>query len=464
MIEELLESRKNFREVAEKFTSRKLFLLSGSWNNLLNSVLNSEIFTQKMILTTKFQRPFLPLFIIFLVFSIAAYFMVGSLHADEHYQVLEFANYKRGLVEAKQLPWEFGARLRPAIQPTLAFMVLEFFEWIHLSDPFLQAFLFRLISGWLFIYSAFRVYEVLVTEFRTPFFQYLYFIFTFFLYFFPYIGVRFSSENFSACFYMLAFASLYPIIQQQAILTYKKAFEIGVLFGISFLFRYQAALMILGLALWLLIFHFTKLRYWLLMFGGFVLMIGIGILIDRWFYGEWVMSAWHYFYVNLMEGKAASFGIEPWWWYLSMLDFKRLWLINGGLILLILCFGIIKFKHPVSWIFFPFLLIHFLIAHKEMRFIFPILVYVPFMSCIAIQFLSNKIKQPLLLYAGLFVFLIINGFAFVGASFNVPDNSNEIFKFIRTVPDKPVEIHYMKNDLRFLYAQRWLKRHNAPFL
>jgi GPI mannosyltransferase 3 len=405
-----------------------------------------------MILTTKFQKPSFLLLVIFLIFSVAAYFMVGSLHADEHYQILEFANYKRGLVEAKQLPWEFGARLRPAIQPTMAFMVLTFFEWINLNNPFVQAFLFRLVSGGLFIYSSFRVYQVLVAEFKTPFFQYLYFIFTFFLYFFPYIGVRFSSENFSACFYMLAFASLYPVIHQRANLTYQKAFEIGILFGMSFLFRYQAALMILGLALWLLIFHFQQLRYWLLMFGGFVLMIGVGILIDRWFYGEWVMSAWHYFYVNLMEGKAASFGVEPWWWYFSMLDFKRLWLINGSLILLILCFGIIKFKHPISWIFFPFLVIHLLISHKEMRFIFPILTYIPFMSCVSIQFLSDKIKRPLLLYMGSFLFLVINIFAFVGASFNVPDNSHEIFKFIQKLPNKPIEINYMKEDLRFFYA------------
>jgi phosphatidylinositol glycan class B len=80
--------------------------------------------------TTKFKNSYLILFIIFLIFSVAAYFMVGSLHADEHYQILEFANYKRGLVQAKQLPWEFGARLRPAIQPTMAFFLLEFFELI----------------------------------------------------------------------------------------------------------------------------------------------------------------------------------------------------------------------------------------------------------------------------------------------------------------------------------------------
>ena len=380
--------------------------------------------------------------------------MVGSLHADEHYQILEFANYKRGLVVAKQLPWEFDARLRPAIQPTLAFIFLEFFEWIHLNNPFLQAFLFRLISGGLFIYSSFRVYQILVSELKSPFFQYLYFIFTFFLYFFPYIGVRFSSENFSACFYMLAFANLYPVVQQKANLTYQKAFQIGILFGTSFLFRYQAALMILGLAVWLLVFHFQQIKYWLLMFSGFVLMIGIGILIDWWFYGKLVMSAWHYFYVNLMQGRAASFGVEPWWWYFSMLDFKRLGLINGGLILLICCFGIIKFKHPVSWVFFPFLIIHLLIAHKEMRFIFPILVYVPFMSCVSIQYLSDKIKQPLLVNTGLFLFLVINTFAFVGASFNVYDNSIEIFKFIRTLPDKPIVINYnyIKEDLRFFYT------------
>ncbi len=402
--------------------------------------------------TTKFKNSYLILFIIFLIFSVAAYFMVGSLHADEHYQILEFANYKRGLVQAKQLPWEFGARLRPAIQPTMAFFLLEFFELININEPFLQAFLLRLLSGALFVYSSFRLYQVLVAEFKTPFFQYLYFIFTFFLYFFPYIGVRFSSENFSACFYMLAFASLYPVVQKQVNITYQKAFETGTLFGLSFLFRYQAAIMILGLALWLLIFHFQKLRYWLLMFGGFILMIGIEVLIDWWFYGELGFSAWHYFKVNLMEGKAVSFGTEPWWWYFSVPDFKRLLLINASLLAFTFCFGIVWFRHPISWIFFPFLLIHTLISHKEIRFIFPILVYVPFMSCAVIQLLADKIKKPFLLYICLFMFLGINAFAFIGASFNVPDNTNEIFKFTRTLPDKPIIINYIKEDMRFFYT------------
>lgn len=404
------------------------------------------------LITTKFKSPYLIPYSIFLIFSVAAYFMVGSLHADEHYQILEFANYKRGLVEANQLPWEFDARLRPAIQPTLAFILLEFLGLINVNEPFLQAFLFRLISGALFVYSSLRLYQALNSVFKTPFFQLLYFIFTFFLYFFPYISVRFSSENFSACFYMLAFSRLYPFVQKQDNITYQKAFEIGILFGLSFLFRYQAAIMILGLALWLLIFHFQKISYWLLMFGSFSLIIGIGILIDWWFYGELVFSAWHYFYVNLMEGKTTSFGVEPWWWYFSILDFKRLFFVNAILLTSTFCFGIIWYKHPISWIFFPFLLIHILISHKELRFIFPILVYIPFMSCAVIQLLYDRLKQPPLLYISLLVFLGINTFAFIGASFNVPNNTIEIFKFTRTLPNKPIVINYSKEDMRFFYT------------
>lgn len=43
----------------------------------------------------------------------------GVAHVDEHYQILEFVNYKLGLVSIDRLPWEFGFRMRAWIQPGL---------------------------------------------------------------------------------------------------------------------------------------------------------------------------------------------------------------------------------------------------------------------------------------------------------------------------------------------------------
>ena len=85
----------------------------------------------------------------------------------------------------------------------------------------------------------------------------------------------------------------------------------------SFLFRYQAAFLILGFSLWLLFINkesFTKITSITL---GFIFIVLSGVLIDKWFYGEWTLTTWNYFTQNILEGKASSFGIEPWWWYIT---------------------------------------------------------------------------------------------------------------------------------------------------
>jgi phosphatidylinositol glycan class B len=393
------------------------------------------------------------LIFIFLTFSVSAYLIVGNLHHDEHFQLLEFANFKRGLVDSKYLPWEFAARLRPAIQPTIAVILIGIFESLNVSDPFTQAFLLRLISSALFIICSFQLYKALEPDFKSTFFKFAYFALTFYLYIFPLTGIRFSSENWSSCFYVLGFAYLYPYVKKQGQLkiTASVALISGILFGLSFLFRYQSAIMIFGFALWLLAFHLKLFRYWATMFAGFLFIVVLGILIDRWFYGEWAITAWNYFHVNLMEGKAAMFGVEPWWWYLSRIDFSK-WMIilNAAILFLIVLFALVKFRHPVTWIFFPFLIAHFLIAHKETRFLYPILVFIPFMVMSAIQFLDEKINSRILLAAVLIPLTVINCFAFGATSFTIHDNSAEIWKYIRTLPKKPILIYY--DEARFFYT------------
>ncbi|MCE7040233.1 hypothetical protein [Dyadobacter sp. CY312] len=388
-----------------------------------------------------------------LLYSVGAYVIAGCIHHDEHFQILEFANYKRGLLDAKYLPWEFEARLRPTLQPTLALMLLNFFDLAGISDPFDQAFLTRLISSMLFVFSAFRLYRVLEKEFTSPFFKWVYILLSFFLYIFPLTATRFSSENWSSCFYVLAFSYLYPFVRRgdSSPISFKQSFIAGALFGLSFLFRYQTAIMIFGLALWLLIFHFKLFKYWLSMFMGFAFVLVIGFFLDHWFYGEWVSSAWNYFYVNLMEGKAASFGVEPWWWYLSKIDFSKYMIIlNGALLLMISFFAFVKFRHPVTWVFFPFLIAHFLIGHKETRFLYPLLVFVPFMVSATLQYLARITKSERAIAGVVIPLLVINAFAVVATSVTPADNSTEIWKFIRTLPDKPILIY--QNNPRFYYA------------
>jgi phosphatidylinositol glycan class B len=396
--------------------------------------------------------------------QIAAVFMlVGWFSYDEHYQILEFANYKRGLLDPKYLPWEFQQQIRPTIQPALAYLLLGAFQVLGITDPYDQAVLFRMISALLFLICTLRLYSTLQTEFARTTYRNIYLFLSFFLYIIPVTSVRFSSENWSACYAMYAVAVLYPYIKQNTCkpITFRAVFIAGVLFGISFLFRYQSALIVAGLAVWLLLFRFSQLRYWLFMAAGFMAVGACGICIDRWFYGTWTITAWNYFSVNLLQGKAASFGIEPWWWYLKyMMDGRSMILLNGSLLVAVLIFGCRKFNHPFTWLFFPFLFFHFLIGHKEIRFLYPILVFVPFMLTDSLQFVTRWFRTKKLKLALIAPVLLINCIAFFASTLRAADNSSEIFKYLRRFENKPILVYYSGDE--FFYTLSNSDRALAP--
>ncbi|MEO6759288.1 MAG: hypothetical protein ABIO24_07520, partial [Saprospiraceae bacterium] len=61
----------------------------------------------------------------FLVYGVTAWFSAGYHHPDEHFQLLELANYKLGGTTAAELSWEFRDRIRPGLQPWIACEVIR---------------------------------------------------------------------------------------------------------------------------------------------------------------------------------------------------------------------------------------------------------------------------------------------------------------------------------------------------
>ena len=104
-----------------------------------------------------------------------------------------------------------------------------------------------------------------------------------------------------------------------------------------------------------------------------IIAILINILIDRWFYGDFVFTPWSYFAINLIESKAAEFGVFPWWFYIPMALYYIFPPIS--IILVVYFFKGIKFdkNNILLWIFIPFFIGHSIIGHKEIRFLFPII-------------------------------------------------------------------------------------------
>ena len=131
------------------------------------------------------------------------------------------------------------------------------------------------------------------------------------------------------------------------------------------------AFALVGLAAWWL--YFRKLRSsewaWLLLAGGGAVFLGI--CADRWLYGEWVPTAINYFRANIVEHKAANWGTAPWWFYFREITLTGLPPLSIGCLALAVWGGWQNRRHVFVWSLLPFFVAHVLVAHKELRFLFP---------------------------------------------------------------------------------------------
>ena len=78
---------------------------------------------------------------------VAIWFNGGFRNADEHYQIVEFAQYKLGRQVASGLAWEFPAQMRPALQPWLAFGLIQLASAVGVVSPYVIALVLRLASA-----------------------------------------------------------------------------------------------------------------------------------------------------------------------------------------------------------------------------------------------------------------------------------------------------------------------------
>jgi phosphatidylinositol glycan class B len=246
----------------------------------------------------------LGLFTLIVGHVIAAITSFGFHHPDEHFQILEWAHYFIGLApNASHLPWEFGAQIRPWFQPILHAFFLKIFILLGIYNPFNAAFFFRLLYGGLNIWALVALWNYFKEKYAL---SSKWFFLTSIIWFFPYIHVRTSSENLAGIF--LSFALL-------ALVKNTGFFRAGLLFGFAFLARYQIALGLVGLAAVLLLSdRGIRKTHWLLLLG-FLIPVGLGTLLDRWGYGNWVFTPYQYFNVNLVENVSARFNPYPWYQY-----------------------------------------------------------------------------------------------------------------------------------------------------
>ncbi len=310
------------------------------------------------------------------LYGLAALRLPGYLHPDEHFQTLEWASYALGFTQAEQLPWEFGARIRPWLQPAV---YAGLGKLVSPKDGFgfaLACRLFTAAIAWLGL-------ALLGTRFRDwfedPRVRNLAWISSATFFLLPALRVRTSSESFGTALFMMSLA----LATRPTHRTSKRIDLVaGALLGLAFCGRYQLGFMGVGLIAWMAVIQKAHRRT-AMFIAGAVLATGLGLCLDRWGYGLWQVTPWRYAYENIAAGRAASFGEHPWWAYAGFI-WHDLPLPFSVLALLALPVALWRYpRHPLVWVNLPFIVGHALVGHKELRFVFPYLFFAPILATLA---------------------------------------------------------------------------------
>ena len=321
-----------------------------------------------------------------LILFVTACFSSGYYHFDEHFQILEFAGLKLKMTVATNLPWEYTYQMRPAIQPAIVVLLYKFFIALGINNPFAIAFVLRVLSAVVSFTGMFLIYKAFYKSIIDYAFKLWFSLLSFFLWFMIFENVRFSSENWSGSIFLIAFALLYTNQSKGK----RFFFCVGMLLGLSFLFRYQTGFLISGLILWHLIIKKSINTLFLIL--GVLLLLGTGILIDRWFYGNWTLTTWNYFNQNILQNRVSDFGIRPWWYYLERIFIEGIPPFSLIYIAGFILFFVYMRKDILTWTLLPFLLIHFIIGHKEIRFLFPLIGFMPVIIIKSAEIIQERWK------------------------------------------------------------------------
>jgi phosphatidylinositol glycan class B len=335
-----------------------------------------------------------------LLFIVTAYFSQGYYHADEQYQIIEFAGLKLGTHQPEDLAWEFKHRLRSAAQPALCYALFSFFSFPGIADPYLLAFLLRAFTGLvavLCITFFIRKSKSFVPDEDN---SSVLWMFVAGLWFIPFLSVRFSSETLSGLMILTASAFLLKAKSNRS------ALAAGLFFGLAFLFRFQSSVIILFVVFWMWRYHRLRAGQWLLFFSGIATLCLAGVVLDRWFYGSLTFTPLNYL-ANALDSGGGNFGAEPWYFYIEKLITYTG--IPAGMLLLCSLFFLLWKKDFYAALTVVFLLFHSFIPHKEERFIFPVAFLFPYLLArFYVEFprmVSSVIKEHVL-KKGLIIILL----------------------------------------------------------
>jgi hypothetical protein len=309
--------------------------------------------------------------ILALAFAVRAYVIftqLYALYADETFQYLEQAgrlNTGTGMV-----PWEYVDGIRSWLLPGVLAGLMRVAD-LFSDDPLTRIRLLRLVAAGLSlapVYVGFRYGQrtggtagaILTGGLCAVWFELVYFA--------PVIMTEVISAHIALVAIYLNDQPAYAAAGRRRLLC------AGACFALAAYLRFQYAPALLGAALWLNRLSWTRWR-WLLT-GGLPVALLAGGVLDTATLGLPFQSVWLYAMRNAGQGVSASFGVQPWYFYLR----ETWWLWHAAVVLAVFAIaGALRL--PVLAL--TALLVvapHSALGHKEYRFVYLALAIAPILT------------------------------------------------------------------------------------
>ncbi len=408
-----------------------------------------------MLVFEKINFKFFLILLYFFIYIITAFNSVGFYSDDEHFQILEPVAYLFGLNtillnDPLGFYWEWQPqhRIRPWLQPYFYYYIAYFLKFLNFDNPHIWALVFRLTSAFLgfcsIVYLFFSIKKYFIKEDKI--YHYLIY-FTF--WFYPFLNVRTSSENLSIILFCFAFPFLLSIFDNKANKKNKSyIIFFGFLLGLSLVIRAQIIFTIFPIFLWVILFKYNFNKIFLV-FSGLILAIILGLYIDFINWGYYTNTYWQIFEAQILKGRMAAFGSQPWWYYfqaipLELAPFSSIFFILG-----FFAFSLFNFKSVFVWIIFGTLGTLLFFDHKEIRFFFPAYVFAPFFIMYFFELIKKNFYRNILISLCLFsnfIFLMIISFVPMNGKIPVYKYlySQKIVDEIYYIDENPYKINDME--------------------
>lgn len=329
---------------------------------------------------------------------VTAWQSLGYHQLDEHFQILEMLSYHLGHTPREGLPIDFSQQVRPFFSIAPMYVIARAVQTVSDSPIVLERVL-RFVAACLGFATTLALAARLRSEVKTTRARLAGTAFLLLYWPFLYTHARLSAEPWGSNAFYGALLLLPLASDRTPPRAALRELGAGLLLGAAFHLRYHLGVAMVGcFALW--IWERRALGFFARLAAGFAVTFALGVLADRWGYGEWAFPARNYFVSQIIRRDVELAGVSPPWWYFQEITLTLVPPFGALVIAVVGWFGYRNRTHPFVLPGALFFLVHCAIRHKELRFLTPLLPLVPWSIAYALDAFDRAwLRRTVIAYA-----------------------------------------------------------------